>query len=74
MGEESGEVGDKQQKEVFVGLVVVCVCVCACVNGATSPCVVRTKDCKSRELFEKLFPELRTKRDQLREQAERFNK
>ena len=44
------------------------------VTVSVFPFAVRTKDSKSRELFEKLFPELRTKRDQLRDQAERFNK
>lgn len=34
----------------------------------------RARDARNKELFEKLFPELRTKRDQLRDQAERFSR
>ena len=37
-------------------------------------CVCRARDSRNRELFEKLFPELRSKRDQLKEQAERFSR
>ena len=45
-----------------------------CVASYVILCVCRARDSRNRELFEKLFPELRSKRDQLKEQAERFSR